>query len=453
MYKMSTKYNSEMKKRLVTAFKEHRLIFKKASYTPFIGDDYAQSEFKILFVGDVKINVEANVLSQHQRKGYPAVNYCSYVVSSNKRMQKFITDKGWKIESIAYYNFFYDRFDGVKIPNQGACGKELEKYLKAFVSVIETLNPDRIYFWGKDVTTKIKRLRRPNAFNGKTFDEFVDKKNIRITELNLHAGDNYVYKKHFSLMCNRHDFSSCVEALEEIIDLLSTDMRLGYQGDENELRNANEIIYDDENIFEIPPSLSKGIVWDRYATWNFFLHIRRLSIIYKEFNYFLEDKKKKPIVLKFYERKMEEKVKEIIRMLDVLVKWELYVPYILIPSLLSYIDEEVMRSDQKIPLFGDDAVISVEQFYAYLKNEMKQAYGIENMLKGVYKRLRNGSEEERKYANLMKEQIIVDVPKRRVTKLIDKEILDSLKEEKIVQLWNEHLILKNASKKTSSQNQ
>ena len=84
---------------------------------------------------------------------------------------------------------------------------------------------------------------------------------------------------------------------------------------------------------------------------------------------------------------------------------------------------------------------------------MKQAYGIENMLKGVYKRLRNGSEEERKYANLMKEQIIVDVPKRRVTKLIDKEILDSLKEEKIVQLWNEHLILKNASKKTSSQNQ
>lgn len=434
MYKMFTNKNSKTKKKLITAF-------KKRSYTPFIGDDYTQSELKILFVGDVKINIDANILSQDQGKSYPDINYCSCVVSSVKRMQKFITNIGQNIESIAYYNFFYDRFDGVKIPTQGASGIELEKYLNAFVAVIEALNPNHIYFWGKDVTTKIKRLRRPKAFGERTFDEFIDKKNIRITELNLHAGDNYVCKRHFSLTCNRHDFLSCVEALEEIIELLSNNMRFGYQGDKKEIFHANEIIYDDVNLQNISPSFSKGIVWDARMAWDFFLHIKRLCVIKNELNYFLEDKQKKPVILKPYEKKMEKKVKEIIRMLDVLEEWDLYVPYILIPSLLAYIDEEVMHSDQKIPLFGDDAVISVDQFHTFLREEPRKAYGIGNMLKGVYRRLSKGSEEECKYASEMKMRIAVDTPKRRITKLIDKRIFNSLKKEKIVQLWNEHLIL------------
>lgn len=173
-------------------------VFEKASYTPYIGDGYENAEKKFLFIGDCKLPVKKEFIKEDKKDIFPTTNYCTQIVHycklikdmddvediktlkdhlippENKRLsmesirtlKKYVKNKAINYEDFAYYNFFYNQFDNVVIPNQGLSSKsdKLKKYQDKFLTVIKKINPDRVVIENSVLKNKIIGRSRDSSF-------------------------------------------------------------------------------------------------------------------------------------------------------------------------------------------------------------------------------------------------------------------------------------------------
>lgn len=186
---MNPKKNAKIKKALIKTG-----IFEKSSYTPYIGDEYEDAEKKFLFIGNSKYPADDNFIEDIQEQNYPRTNYCSQITSyckqdlksiETKRLGKktirvvktFTKQERLDLNSICFYNFYYDRFvKGVEIPDQGFKSKDerLFKYQNALMSVIKILKPNKILCESYDLEFKIDgRCKCSESFEGKSFSTWI----------------------------------------------------------------------------------------------------------------------------------------------------------------------------------------------------------------------------------------------------------------------------------------
>lgn len=190
---MDPKKNAKIKKALMKTG-----LFEKASYTPYIGDEYEDAEEKILFIGDCKLPVKNEFIKEGEKDIYPKANYCTQVVHycklikdlddvqdikslkehlvppENKRLtmesirtlKNYAKNKSFNYGNFAYYNFFNDQFDNGSIPNQGLSSKsnELKQYQNKLLAVVEKLSPDKIVIESSVVKNKIIGRSRDSSF-------------------------------------------------------------------------------------------------------------------------------------------------------------------------------------------------------------------------------------------------------------------------------------------------
>lgn len=195
MVKMDPKKNAEIKKALLKA-----KIFEKASYTPYIGDGYKDAKEKVLFIGNSKYPADRGIIEDKQNQNFPKINYCSQIVSycmqdleslTTGRLGKktirvvkdFISQKNIELDSISFYNFYYDRFiPGVEIPNQGfaADDENLKRYQTALLTVVKKLRPKTIVCESSNLESQFDaRSVDSRFFEGKSFIKWIEDKKIK----------------------------------------------------------------------------------------------------------------------------------------------------------------------------------------------------------------------------------------------------------------------------------
>lgn len=237
--KMNPKKNIEIKKALMKDG-----IFEKASYTPYIGDGYEDAKEKILFIGDCKLPTNSKFIEDSEKNYFPQINYCTQIIHycklikkmnevedikaiketltapKNKRLtmdsirtlKKYAQKNPLNYKNFAYYNFFYNQFDNVTIPNQGLSSKsdKLKQYQSTFLSVVKTLNPNKIVIENSVLKDKIIGRSRDLSF----FKE--NKISYEIANVdNASAIDNYYEKLSWNNSDLEIEFLATVEAEHE----------------------------------------------------------------------------------------------------------------------------------------------------------------------------------------------------------------------------------------------
>ena len=192
---MSPKKNIKIKKSLMEAG-----AFEKASYTPYIGDGYEDAKEKILFIGNSKYPADRGIIEDNQNQNFPRINYCSQIISycsqnleslttgrlgkkTIRVVKNYISQKNIELDSISFYNFYYDRFiPGVEIPNQGfaADDENLKRYQKALLTVVKKLCPKTIICESSNLESQFDaRSVDSKFFEGKSFIKWIEDMKIK----------------------------------------------------------------------------------------------------------------------------------------------------------------------------------------------------------------------------------------------------------------------------------
>lgn len=435
MITMDKTKNKTVKDRLISEKNEDVFVFKKTSNTPFIGDKYLST--KILFIGNQKIKLGKSSVNSEKKRDFPAYNVCSQIINSNEKLRTFIQSEiKTEVDCVAYYNFFFDRNDsGVFIPNSGAKAEELAKYHQALALVIKELKPCKIFFWGKDVLTKVNRAKRPRGFGGATFGEYAKKEKINIETINIH---NISSKKKFQteiFASNNSELEVCIGKIKNISKLLKETLDQDFGAEKMDILNKKlyEDIKPEDGIF------AEGMSTDNIGTCSLYLCLRQSNSILQ----FLLNLKKEINEKKVYrsenERKFERTVSYSQWMLLLLEEKKLFIAHTLIPTMLKYIEKEFEFDDEIIALPDNDVEIpSIERFREYLKTKPKiKARGVGNILKGVYRHFKYNSDSiVKNFALIMEKRIFVESGRgRQFMDLINKKTFEALKSDGSVTSW------------------
>ena len=192
---MNPNANAKIKKSLMKTG-----IFEKASYTPYIGDGYEDAKEKILFIGNSKYPADRGIIEDNQNQNFPRINYCSQIISycsqnleslttgrlgkkTIRVVKNYISQKNIELDSISFYNFYYDRFiPGVEIPNQGfaADDENLKRYQKALLTVVKKLCPKTIICESSNLESQFDaRSVDSKFFEGKSFIKWIEDMKIK----------------------------------------------------------------------------------------------------------------------------------------------------------------------------------------------------------------------------------------------------------------------------------
>ena len=457
MIKMNGDKNTEIKNALMEALKEGTFIFKRASYTPFIGDDYDSESEKILYIGDSKIPKDNAFIKETKNRKYPTENYCTQIMSycndenlgggeqkskevrlGKKQLEKLKKHIDGRIQSVAYYNFYYDRFDGKKIPNQGLSGKELKIYLRAFRFVVEILKPQKIIFWGNTIVNRLKKSNiRPDAFKGKNLEEWLEFMGIREERIPLKGNLD-------SPASNNVVLKGCIDNLRMILREFGNIFNDSWTDNER-IRALNRMPYDKIDPFDSAfEEVSKSLNSDEMGFA--FMCMKTLRKTERDLISLREKIDGKKVYQTESELKKEKDIRLYKWMSRLLEECDVYVPTTLIPLLLDYIENQENLDDEM--LFEDEAVLSVDDFNTYsaewrstLDDSKKQrinATGEHNNVLAIYKYLKNSNERDDKDdAEIMEKRIFVPTKKNKYdfTKLIIQKQFEIFLDDGSIEIW------------------
>lgn len=369
-YVMS-KDRNVVEKKLLLQKKKH--CFKNIFDTPFIGDEY---DHKVLYITNKNKGFDEVELKQEIGR-YPSINRCSsFLQKNNKKIQL----KNLDVKKISFYNFNYD---WKKHPIQGSKGKELENYLEMLCFVIECLKPEKIVFWGKDVETKIKRIKRPKAFGEKTFEEFLQDHEIRLLNNVDEPGERND---------TRHLAQSELQEFRNVISGISELFNNNFKGNRKSLDRLNEV-YEINGIDEIDKIsigsrvFSKGLELDSSDTTTFWLFLRRAAKILND--------RCLPV---------KENAEDL--MMGYLMDEFLFIEYRLVPNLLEYFKMHLESQNQTLyGTINNGLSLDSDSINKHLKNSPCNGTGVQTILKSMYQRFKVCTDQY--LANSMKMRIFV----------------------------------------------
>lgn len=429
--------NIELKDRLISEKNKDGFIFSKPSHTPFIGDKYTSS--KILFIGDQKIKLDECAMNNGKERDFPAFNVCSQIICLNEKLKNFIESEiKTEVECVAYYNFFFDRHESnVSIPNSGAKGEELAKYHQALALVIKELRPSKIIFWGKDVLTKINRVKRPRGFDGATFEEYTKKEKINVETINIH---NISSKKKFQAeksTSNNSGLKTCINKIKKISKLLNETLDLDFGAEKMDILNKKfyEDINPEDELF------AEGMSTDNIGTCSLYLCLRQSNSILQFLLNLQKEINGKKVYRSEDERKMERTASYSQWMLVLLEESDLFIAHTLVPTMLKYIEKTFELDDEMNPQLNDGKEPTIEEFQEYLKNKPKaKAVGIGNTLKGIYQHFNHSSDPRNTiYALIMKKRIFIGTKGRQFNNLVNNATLTELKRDQCAKEWKPNI--------------
>jgi hypothetical protein len=458
---MDPKKNAKIKKALMKTG-----LFEKASYTPYIGDEYEDAKEKILFIGDCKLPYDKRFLKES--KDFPKVNYCTQIISycsrettkrkirdeiknemnldgENERptfaypqkIQSFSNLKKISFDSISYCNFVYDRFDRVKKgsikPNQIPSGEELIDYLRVLKEVFNILNPHKVFFVDNATNEEVNNRKKVSFFDGKNFRDWICGKNIECKNLSGYC-ENVVEKEiSFDTAQEKRDIIKqsewiiCEKNLENIEREIGNVVRKvcsQIDGDKlNRLLSEEnpDLVLKDEIILPIDK-------WDAVALYVYQkkieelkCHFKLLKKVYKEGDlYGMNDKLKK-----------REKMDDFIFMLNFLENENYYIEYTSIPNMLKYISELREKNKDRIPGLDEKETLSRDGFYEYVnKKSNEKGKGVANILKSICSEMNSSPDEYGKYREIMKNKVFMAVNKRLDFKILNKEKYNLFKKDR-----------------------
>lgn len=467
MLEMDSKKNAKIKKALMKTG-----VFEKASYTPYIGDEYEDAEEKILFIGDCKLPQDKRFFKDS--KDFPKVNYCTQIISYcnqntsirrirdeikekmylgenerptfayPQRIQKYLEQNKVNYKKIAYFNFIYDRFDKdsirkISIPS----GDDLEQYFKTLFVIIDKLNPEKIIYIDEAIFRTINNRKQTAVFNNKKFDMWIEEKEIKKEILSTSSSCNKSNENQIENSDNsiRNDdvLNESIKLIKIVKDKLEAFFKEKLDISEGDFLALIDGVYNDpieaNNLYVDKLIESEGDTW---KIWNLMIEISKIKNNLERLKRKIDEKK---VYQTRQEQIIEKKAKYIEYMLDLTESERLYIGHTLIPSFFKYIDPKY-ELEKEMP--EGEQHYSSNEFNEFLKerfnaNKLEKSNGIGKTLNAIYKFFQhNPDKSKRKYAEMMKKSIFIADSNRRIWQLWDKKTLVNHK----YKMWNPNVSIK-----------